>query len=160
MRLGLTHRFLSELHRNTRKVRNRRASSSPRSPPEHRHPPRSHTPETANAAPSGPSIVDQTVSQLRLQGYHVILNKVATSRLNQCAVMCSLALLPSYVSRESRGLMGHFFPWFRSRLIPESRISEAVSSPLISISASLLAETAPACFVRSPSVIHNCERQV
>ena len=115
---------------------------------------------TANAAPSGPSIVDQTVSQLRLQGYHVILNKVATSRLNQCAVMCSLALLPSYVSRESRGLMGHFFPWFRSRLIPESRISEAVSSPLISISASLLAETAPACFVRSPSVIHNCERQV
>jgi hypothetical protein len=42
--------------------------------------------------------VDQTVSQLRLQGYHVILNKVATARLNQCAVMCSLALLPRDVS--------------------------------------------------------------
>ena len=45
MRLGLTHRFLSELHQNTRKVRKRRASSSPRSPPEHRHPPRSDSPE-------------------------------------------------------------------------------------------------------------------
>ena len=144
MRLGLTHRFLSELHQNTRKVRNRRASSSPRSPPEHRHPPRSDSPEPRTPLRPARRSVDQTVSQLRSQGYQVILNKVGTARLNQCAVMCSLALLPSYVSRESRGLMGHFFPWFRSRLIPESRISEAVSSPLISISASLLAETASA----------------
>ena len=53
---------------------------------------------TANAAPSGPSSVDQTVSQLRSQGYQVILNKVGTAPRNQCAVMCSLALLPKYVS--------------------------------------------------------------
>ena len=36
----------------------------------------------------------------------------------------------------------HFLRWFRSGLIPESGLSEAVSSPLTSISASLLAETA------------------
>lgn len=41
---------------------------------------------TANAAPSGPSSVDQTVSQLRSQGYQVILNKVGTAPPNQCAV--------------------------------------------------------------------------
>jgi hypothetical protein len=41
---------------------------------------------TANAAPSGPSSVDQTVSRLRSQGYQVILNKVGTAPLNQCAV--------------------------------------------------------------------------
>ena len=40
----------------------------------------------ANAAPSGPSSVDQTVSQLRSQGYQVILNKVGTAPPNQCAV--------------------------------------------------------------------------
>ena len=53
---------------------------------------------TANAASSGPSSVDQTVSQLRSQGYQVILNKVGTAPLNQCAVMCSLAPLPRHVS--------------------------------------------------------------
>ena len=41
---------------------------------------------TANAAPSGPSSVDQTVSQLRSQGYQVILNEVGTGPPNQCAV--------------------------------------------------------------------------
>lgn len=41
---------------------------------------------TANAAPSGPSTVDQTVSQLRSQGYQVIVNRVGTARLDQCAV--------------------------------------------------------------------------
>ena len=41
---------------------------------------------TANAAPSGPSPVDQTVSQLRSQGYHVIVNRVGTASLDQCAV--------------------------------------------------------------------------
>jgi hypothetical protein len=41
---------------------------------------------TANANPSGMSSVDQTVSQLRSQGYQVILNKVGTAPLNQCAV--------------------------------------------------------------------------
>ena len=34
---------------------------------------------TANAAPSGPSSVDQTVSQLGSQGYQVVVNRVGTS---------------------------------------------------------------------------------
>ena len=41
---------------------------------------------TANAAPSGPSPVDQTVSQLRSQGFHVIVNRVGSAPLDQCAV--------------------------------------------------------------------------
>ena len=41
---------------------------------------------TANAAPSGPSPVDQAVSQLRSQGFHVIVNRFGTARLDQCAV--------------------------------------------------------------------------
>ena len=41
---------------------------------------------TATAAPSGPSSVDQTVSQLRSQGYQVIVNRVGAARLDQCTV--------------------------------------------------------------------------
>ena len=41
---------------------------------------------TANAAPSGPSPVDQTVSQLRSQGFHVIVNRSGSAPLDQCAV--------------------------------------------------------------------------
>ena len=41
---------------------------------------------TANAAPSGPSSVDQTVSQLRSQGYQVIVNRVGTAPLDQCTI--------------------------------------------------------------------------
>ena len=40
----------------------------------------------ANAAPSGPAPVDQTVSQLQADGYQVIVNKVGTSPLSQCAI--------------------------------------------------------------------------
>ena len=40
----------------------------------------------ANAAPAGPAPVDQTVSQLQASGYQVILNKVGTAPLNQCAI--------------------------------------------------------------------------
>ena len=39
---------------------------------------------TANAAPSGPSSVDQTVSQLQADGYQVIVNKVGTAPLSNC----------------------------------------------------------------------------
>jgi hypothetical protein len=42
--------------------------------------------ETANAAPSGPSSVDQTVSQLRSQGYQVIVNHVGTAPLDRCTI--------------------------------------------------------------------------
>ena len=41
---------------------------------------------TASAAPSGPSSVDQTVSQLRSQGYQVIMNRVGTAPLDQCTI--------------------------------------------------------------------------
>ena len=41
---------------------------------------------TANAAPSGPSSVDQTVSQLRSQGYQVVMNRVGTAPLDQCTI--------------------------------------------------------------------------
>ncbi len=40
----------------------------------------------ANAAPAGPAPVDQTVSQLQANGYQVILNKVGTAPLSQCAI--------------------------------------------------------------------------
>jgi hypothetical protein len=38
----------------------------------------------ANAAPAGPSSVDQTVSQLQADGYQVIVNKVGTAPLSNC----------------------------------------------------------------------------
>ena len=41
---------------------------------------------TANAAPSGPSSVEQTVSQLQSQGYQVIVNRVGTARLDHCTI--------------------------------------------------------------------------
>ncbi len=41
---------------------------------------------TANAAPSGPSSVDQTVSQLRSQGYQVIVNRVGTAPVDRCTI--------------------------------------------------------------------------
>ena len=41
---------------------------------------------TANAAPSGPSSVDQTVSQLRSRGYQVVINRVGTAALDQCTI--------------------------------------------------------------------------
>ena len=39
---------------------------------------------TASAAPSGPSSVDAMVSQLRAQGYAVILNRTGTAPVDQC----------------------------------------------------------------------------
>jgi len=41
---------------------------------------------TASAAPSGPSSVDTTVSQLRAQGYTVILNRTGTAPVDKCNV--------------------------------------------------------------------------
>jgi hypothetical protein len=40
----------------------------------------------ANAAPSGPVTAAETVGQLQAEGYHVILNKIGTSPLDQCVV--------------------------------------------------------------------------
>jgi hypothetical protein len=40
----------------------------------------------ANAAPSGPSTVDQTVRTLEASGYHVILNRSGGAQLSQCTV--------------------------------------------------------------------------
>ena len=41
---------------------------------------------TTNAAPSGPSSADQTVSQLRSQGYQVVVNRVGTAPLDRCTI--------------------------------------------------------------------------
>ena len=40
----------------------------------------------ANAAPSGPSSVDQTVQTLRSSGYNVIVNRTGAAPLSQCTV--------------------------------------------------------------------------
>ncbi len=40
----------------------------------------------ANAAPSGPVTASETVSSLQANGFHVILNKIGTAPLDQCAV--------------------------------------------------------------------------
>jgi hypothetical protein len=40
----------------------------------------------ANAAPSGPGTAAETVNSLQAQGFHVILNKIGTAPLDQCAV--------------------------------------------------------------------------
>ena len=37
---------------------------------------------TANAAPGGPSSVDATISQLRAQGYQVIVNRIGTGAVD------------------------------------------------------------------------------
>ena len=41
---------------------------------------------TASAAPSGPSSVDDTISQLQAQGFQVIVSRVDTATVNQCTV--------------------------------------------------------------------------
>lgn len=41
---------------------------------------------TAIAVPTGPSTVDQTVNQLKADGYTVIVNKVGAAMADQCAV--------------------------------------------------------------------------
>lgn len=40
----------------------------------------------ANAAPTGPLTASETVSSLQADGFHVILNKIGTAPLDQCAV--------------------------------------------------------------------------
>lgn len=40
----------------------------------------------ANAAPSGPSTVQSTISQLQSQGYQVVVNRVGADQLSRCAV--------------------------------------------------------------------------
>lgn len=41
---------------------------------------------TATAAPSGPSPVDATISQLRAQGFQVIVNRVGTAPADRCTL--------------------------------------------------------------------------
>ncbi len=40
----------------------------------------------ATAAPSGPSPVDATISQLRAQGFQVIVNRVGTAPADRCTL--------------------------------------------------------------------------
>jgi hypothetical protein len=41
---------------------------------------------TASAAPSGPSSVDDTISQLQAQGFHVIVSRVNSGAVDQCTL--------------------------------------------------------------------------
>jgi hypothetical protein len=41
---------------------------------------------TATAAPSGPSPVDATVSQLQAQGYQVIVSRIDSAAVDQCTL--------------------------------------------------------------------------
>src|SRR5262245_17966014 len=40
----------------------------------------------ANAAPSGLPSVDTTISQLRAQGFQVIVNRVGTAQVDECTI--------------------------------------------------------------------------
>jgi hypothetical protein len=56
----------------------------------------------ANAAPSGPSSVDQTVQTLETSGYNVIINRTGAAPLSQCTVS---AVRPgqTHSTEDSRG---------------------------------------------------------
>jgi hypothetical protein len=41
---------------------------------------------TANAAPAGPSSIDVTIDQLRVQGFDVIVNRIGTAPSEQCSL--------------------------------------------------------------------------
>ncbi len=41
---------------------------------------------TASAAPSGPSSVDDTISQLRAQGFNVLVSRVDSAAVDQCTL--------------------------------------------------------------------------
>ena len=58
----------------------------------------------ANTAPSGPQAVDATVSQLRAQGFDVIVNRVGATPVDQCTVS---AVRPGQTfSRTDSGVAG------------------------------------------------------
>ena len=56
----------------------------------------------ANAAPSGPSSVDQTVQTLEASGYNVIINRTGAAPLSRCTVS---AVRPgqTHSTEDSRG---------------------------------------------------------
>jgi hypothetical protein len=56
----------------------------------------------ANAAPTGPTQVDQTVRTLEASGYHVIVNRTGATPLSQCTVS---AIRPgqTHPTQDSRG---------------------------------------------------------
>lgn len=56
----------------------------------------------ANAAPTGPSTVDQTVRTLEASGYNVIVNRSGAAPLSQCSVK---AVRPgqTHSTNDSRG---------------------------------------------------------
>jgi hypothetical protein len=41
---------------------------------------------TASAAPSGPSSVDETISQLQAQGFNVLVSRVDSAAVDQCTL--------------------------------------------------------------------------
>jgi hypothetical protein len=59
---------------------------------------------TATAAPAGPSPVDATISQLQVQGFHVIVSRVDTTAVDQC--MLSAVRPGQTFSRTDSGVPG------------------------------------------------------
>jgi hypothetical protein len=56
----------------------------------------------ANAAPSGPSHVEDTVQTLEAAGYHVILNRTGAAPLSACSIT-SVQPRQTYSTVDSRG---------------------------------------------------------
>jgi len=56
----------------------------------------------ANAAPTGPSQVDQTVRTLEASGYNVIVNRTGAAPLSQCTVS-SVRPGQTHSTEDSRG---------------------------------------------------------
>jgi hypothetical protein len=56
----------------------------------------------ANAAPSGPSHVQDTVQTLEAAGYHVILNRIGAAPLSACSIT-SVQPGQTYSTVDSRG---------------------------------------------------------
>ena len=59
---------------------------------------------TASAAPSGPSTVDATVSQLHAQGFQVVVNRVGTAPADRCT-LSAVRPCPTF-SRTDSGVPG------------------------------------------------------
>lgn len=56
----------------------------------------------ASAAPSGPSQVDQTVEQLKADGYNVTINRTGDKPLSECTVR-SVRPGQTFSTQDSRG---------------------------------------------------------
>ena len=57
---------------------------------------------TASAAPSGPSPVDDTISQLQAQGFNVLVSRVDSAAVDQCTLNAVRSRAPTPVCLEPK----------------------------------------------------------